>query len=387
MKILLIHNSYNKFSGEEAVLHAQEALLKAGGNEVQTYIRSSSELQGMRMGHVQGFLLGLYNSRSVREVRQLISRPPTIVHIHNLYPLISPAILPVIKKAGIPIVMTVHNYRLVCPNGLFFTHGEICERCAGGKEWNCIARNCEESVLKSTGYALRNSWARKKRYYSDNVDAFLCLTAFQENKLIENGFPAGKCHVLPNFLKAQKPGSAHPGRTFAFFAGRLNAQKGFDILAKAASLVPGIPFRIAGSSDPVFTGTVPLSENMILTGRLQKEEMENLFNGASFLVFASRSYEGFPMVFPEAMAAGIPVIAPRMAGYPEIIEDGFNGLLFNPGDADDLAKKIGLLWNDPELRNRLGENGRKKLELQYSPEVYYRKLMAVYEELILSSPQ
>ena len=392
MRILLIHNSYNKFSGEEAVFDAQEALLKAGGNDVQTYTRSSSELKGMRMGHVQGFFTGLHNSRSVREIRQLISRqstvgsPPTIVHIHNLYPLISPAILPIIKSSlhhsitpSPKIVMTVHNYRLICPNGLFFTHGEICERCAGGKEWNCIRRNCEESVLKSTGYAMRNYWARKKRYYSDNVDAFLCLTGFQKTKLIENGFPERKCHVLPNFLPAQKKETIHSGQTFAFFAGRLNAQKGFDILAKAASLVPEIPFRVAGSSDPRYISTIPLSKNIVLTGRLPKEEMEQSFNHASFLVFTSKSYEGFPMVFLEAMAAGIPVIAPRMAGYPEIIEDGFNGLLFQPGDAGDLAKNIALLWNDPKLRTRLGENGRKKLESQYSPEMYYRKLMEIYD--------
>jgi glycosyltransferase involved in cell wall biosynthesis len=118
-----------------------------------------------------------------------------------------------------------------------------------------------------------------------------------------------------------------------------------------------------------------------MAGKLQRNEMEQSFQNASFLVFTSRSYEGFPMVFLEAMAAGIPVIAPGMAGFPEIIEDGFNGFLFNPGDAEDLAKKIKLLWNDPDLRVRLGENGRKKLETQYSPEVYYRKLMAVYEQV------
>jgi glycosyltransferase involved in cell wall biosynthesis len=277
--------------------------------------------------------------------------------------------------------MTVHNYRLICPNGLFFTHGEICEQCAGGREWNCIIRNCEGSVSKSTGYALRNYWARKKRYYLDNVDAFLCLTDFQKNKLVENGFPAGKCFVLPNFLQSKKPESKGPMQSFALFAGRINAQKGFDILAKAASSLPGIPFRVAGTGTSDYITSISLPPNIEMAGKLQRNEMEQSFQNASFLVFTSRSYEGFPMVFLEAMAAGIPVIAPGMAGFPEIIEDGFNGFLFNPGDAEDLAKKIKLLWNDPDLRVRLGENGRKKLETQYSPEVYYRKLMAVYEQV------
>ncbi|MCX6248444.1 MAG: glycosyltransferase family 4 protein [Bacteroidetes bacterium] len=453
MRILLIHNSYNHYSGEEAVVDAQIALLKAGGHDVQTYMRGSSELKGLRFGHAHGFLSGVYNRRAVREIREIIggqksevrsqkpgvvtngtadcrlptadSFPIDIVHIHNLYPLISPAILPVIKSTrqlknkptyDIPktqdpihthpassiqhpasnhqitnsppkIVMTVHNYRLICPNGLFFTHDEICEQCSGGKEWKCITRNCECSLFKSTGYALRNFWARRKRYYLDNVDAFLCLTEFQKNKLVENGFPAEKCFVLPNFLKASAKEHQGLKQGFALFSGRINAQKGFDILAKAAAKLPGIPFRVAGKGSSDYITKVTIPTNIEMAGKLPKEEMEEAFTQASFLVFTSRSYEGFPMVFLEAMAAGIPVIAPRMAGYPEIIEDGVNGLLFNPGDAEDLAKKIEMLWNDPELRARLGENGRKRLETHYSPEVYYKKLIAVYKVAGLSSPQ
>jgi glycosyltransferase involved in cell wall biosynthesis len=455
LKILLIHNSYAGFSGEEAVVEMQKQLLQKQGHEVLEYSRSSAELKQMAFGRLRAFFLGLRNERTIREIRQIIvgsrqsaksaagsrrsavskvgSRrsavssqqnkdigirtedcrlqtadwsPPDIVHIHNLYPLISPAILPVIKSSlhhsitpspdqngeiakwrngekimePPKIVMTVHNYRLLCPNGLFFTHGEICERCAGGKEWNCIARNCEGTVFKSAGYALRNLWARKRRYYLDNVDAFLCLTAFQRNKLVENGFPGEKCFVLPNFSEKKKK-SIHPDKSFVFWAGRINAQKGFDIMAIVAFMLPEIPFRIAGSDTTRYQDHLPLSNNLSMVGKLSKEEMERSFNDASFLVFTSLSYEGFPMVFLEAMAAGIPVIAPRMAGFPEIIEDGFNGLLFDPGDSVDLAKKIEILWNDKELRTRMGENGRKKLEENYSPEVYYRKLMAVYEEV------
>src|SRR5690606_19842749 len=127
-----------------------------------------------------------------------------IVHVHNLYPLISPAILPRIKKFKIPVFMTVHNYRLLCPNGLLYTHGSICEKCTGGfRELNAIINNCEGSIFKSAGYALRNYWARKAKYYSANVDAFLCLTNFQLNKLISEGLEESKCFLLSNMYQAE----------------------------------------------------------------------------------------------------------------------------------------------------------------------------------------
>ena len=399
MNILLIHNKYGKFSGEESVVESQVSLLKEHGHEVETYFRSSEEIRGLR-GRGRSFFTGMYSAKSVREVERMVADRGMgrqadkrtggqadfgrfdVVHIHNLYPLISPAILPVIKRAGIPIVMTVHNYRLVCPNGLFFTHGEICERCAGGREWNCILRNCEGSAFKSTGYALRNYWARRKGYYLNTVDAFLCLTDFQKNKLVENGFPAEKCYLLPNFYQSVKKELSDPSHTYALFAGRINGQKGFDVFAKAASMLPEIPFRVAGTGSSEYINSISLSKNIELSGKLAKEEMEQVINSASFLVFTSRSYEGFPMVFLEAMAAGIPVIAPNMAGFPEIIEAGLNGLLFEPCNAEDLAKKVEMLWNDDDLRTKLGENGRRKLEAAYSGEGYYRRLVEVYEKII-----
>jgi glycosyltransferase involved in cell wall biosynthesis len=147
-------------------------------------------------------------------------------------------------------------------------------------------------------------------------------------------------------------------------------------------MLPEIPFRVAGTGSSEYINSISLSKNIELSGKLAKEEMEQVINSASFLVFTSRSYEGFPMVFLEAMAAGIPVIAPNMAGFPEIIEDGFNGLLFEPCNAEDLAKKVEMLWNDDDLRTKLGENGRRKLEAAYSGEGYYRRLVEVYEKII-----
>jgi len=401
MKILLLHNSYGQFSGEEAVVEMQKILLEAHGHTVECYSRSSAGIKGPG-GKINAFFSGFYNARSIREVREMISGgQPDIVHIHNLFPLISPAILPLIKSLNNPsthqlinssahqlisspakLVMTIHNYRLICPNGLFFTHDEICERCSGGREWNCILHNCEYSALKSTGYALRNLWARRRRFYLDNVDAFLCLTEFQKIKLTENGFPGERCHILPNFVTpatALTQEFSKPG--YVLFAGRLNTQKGFGLLAQAASLIPDIPVRVAGEGKPDYLKTLSIPVNMELKGKLDTARMNATYQEAAFLVFPVRSYEGFPMVFPEAMQHRLPVIAPDMAGFPEIIEDGVNGLLFKPGDAADLASKIRLLWENKDLREKLGRAGERKLQTEYSAEVYYKKLMDVYKDV------
>lgn len=389
MRILLIHNKYGKFSGEESVLEAQKILLEEQGNTVQLYSRSSEELIGF-WSKVNAFLSGFNNFRSVSEIKQLIFFfRPEIVHIHNLYPLISPSVLRIIHRLHIPIVMAVHNYRLVCPNGLFFTHGEICERCAGGKEWNCIIKNCEGSIAKSVGYALRNFYARKRGLYSSNVSRFVCLTEFQKEKLFENGFSEEKMSVIPAFLNVIPIGElARSPKKYIAFSGRVNQQKGFDLIISAMELLEIrnvstniLPLLAAGQIDQNFSKQFEIPKNIQLQGMLPKEQMNEFYRKANFLVFASRSYEGAPMVFFEAMQHRLPVIAPRLGAYPEMIENGFNGLLFNPGDPEDLADKIKILSSNQDLCRRLGENGYRKLAEKYSPEIYYQQLISIYNEL------
>lgn len=389
MKILLIHNKYGKFSGEEAVVDAQINLLKKKGHEIITYLRSSQELEDMPNAKIKAFFSAFNNPKSIKEIKTLISKEkPDIAHIHNLYPLISPAILPVIKKMGVPIVMTVHNYRLLCPNGLFFTKGEICEKCTGvGKELNCISNNCEDSLFKSTGYALRNFWARKKAYYVNNIDCFLCLTEFQKKKLIVNGFSVEKCEVVPNFYnKGIKEVDYNPkNRNYVAFAGRISPEKGILLLLEAAKKLPHVTFQLAGKIRPGYEKEFEIPKNVILRGMLNSESISDFYNNSRFYIHSSLCYEGFPMVFPEAMAHKLPIVAPNMAGYPEIIENGFNGLLFESGNVDSLANTIDALWNNYELSEQFSLNGFKKVKKSYGSELYCKHLERIYLKLIKSN--
>lgn len=386
MRILQLHNHYGSHSGESTVLDVHASLLKSHGHAVSAYTRSSVELDSMRFGKTKAFFSALYNPASIRGVSRILKEfSPEIVHIHNLYPLLSPSVLPAIRKAGIPIVMTVHNYRLVCPNGLFYNKEGICELCAGGQEWNCVRCNCEDSFPKSLGYALRNAWARVAGYYTDNVDAFLCLTEFQKRKLVENGFPAERCHVLPNFTEREMDVSAGcepvKERTGFFFIGRLNRQKGIDILVEAAAKCPDVAFTLAGSADTSFIDTGNLPPNVKWLGVIDDDEKVRAFRKAEALVFSSRSYEGFPMVFLEAMQQQLPVIAPDLAGYPEIIRKGVNGWLFRPGDGGDLARIIRGISGNPVQAEQYGQNGREILYKEYSSSVWYNEYMKIVSRL------
>lgn len=379
MKIALVHNFYRIFGGEDAVVADLEKLLTAQGHQVCRFCRDSHELGGVT-GAIKAFAAGVWNPFAARRFAAFLDREkPDLVHIHNLFPLISPAILPVCRKKRVPVVMTVHNYRLICPTGLFYSHGAICERCSGGHEWNCLWRNCENSRVKSAAYALRNWWARINRCYLGGVDHFLALTEFQRNKLVGNGFPAERITVLPNMFDNPSAGIS-PFGAYVAYAGRLNPEKGIGLILAAAAKLPQIPFKIAGSGAAAFRDQAP--SNVEFIGLLPREQVADFFRNCRFAIMASTWYEPFGMVLIEAMSWGKPLIVPDSAGFPEIVADGVNGLLFRSGDADDLAEKIGNLFADRDSCDRFSADAVARFRQKYTPQSYYRCLYGVYETVV-----
>ena len=235
---------------------------------------------------------------------------------------------------------------------------------------------------KSIGYALRNKWAKVQNYYLKNVDTFLCLTSFQKNKLINAGFSSEKLDILPNFYNTTINASIEDKKTFTYvaFSGRLTFEKGADILAIAANLLPDIIFKIAGNVDKNLTTIFP--KNVYLMGHLNQQELAIFYQNASCLVLPSIWYEGFPMVLLDAMNYGLPVIASDIGGIPEIVEHNRTGLLFDPGNPQALATAIQQLASSPKLALQLAEAAFEKLKLQYSSEIYYKKLMEAYNRMI-----
>ena len=376
MKILLVHNDYGKYSGEEAVVDKMAVMLAGLGHEVAQLRMTTAGARESLGGKIRGFISGVYCPGGVRAMREALRKEkPDVVNVHNLYPFISPAALRECKKAGVPVVMTIHNFRLMCPTGLFMRDNRPCELCLeNGNEWGCVRHNCEHSMLKSLGYAARNTIARIRRHYIDCIDRFACITDFQRRKLIEAGCPEERLLVIPNSVDVS---STHPSPRddrYVAYSGRISREKGVDMIIETARRHPDISFRLAGAvRDTDIVENLP--SNVELTGYLSGRSLQDFYAGASFFVMASRWYEGFPMTILEAASYTKPMIAPDHGGFTEIIgrRDDAVGILTRPGDVETLDNAITSLWNNPSEARRLGLSAYDKLKARYSTQVVATK--------------
>lgn len=383
LKVLLVHNNYAKYSGEEAVVDMMAVLLQLHEHKVCFYRLTTKGRRDSLFGKVKGFLSGIYSPAGVKGMREVLRREkPDVVNVHNLYPFISPAALFECKKAGVPVVMTVHNFRLICPTGLFIRGGNPCETCLHRKdEWSCIGFNCEHSLLKSIGYTLRNVYARWTGAYKKNVDAFACLTTFQKKKLILAGYDENKIAVIPNSIDVPKEFQRQQGEYVAYI-GRLSYEKGYDLLVEVARRNPDIRFCFAGSKRENETYDFP--KNVKLMGYLKDDELTDFIRKARFVVIPSRCYEGFPMAILEAARYGKSCVAPDHGGFTDIIGKGKEaiGCLFAPNNIDELENQIVNLWNNPDIVEKFGKKSFEKLQREYCSEVIYEKWMDLFNKMI-----
>lgn len=303
---------------------------------------------------------------------------PDIVHVHNLYPLFSPSILVACRDAGVPVVMSIHNQQLTCPKSDHLYRGKICERCIGGREYNCVLQNCRANIMESVAYATRSAFARKRRLFHDNISLFIALSDFSKQRLAQAGFDEDRIVVLRNMAPDVATPTDPTQGEYAVFAGRMSPEKGVDTLLEASRLLPECPVRLAGDGPTFEQMTALAPDHAELLGGLDRPAMEQLYRGAKFLVLPSVTYEMCPLVILEAMSYGLPVITSRIGGQRELVEDGVTGLLFDPGDATDLAAQMKRLWHDPDMCRRMGKAGSDRARSQHSEGAYYERLLDVY---------
>lgn len=383
MKILLVHNNYGKYSGEEAVVDKMASMFREHGHEVCFYRLTTERSRESLSGKIKGFLCGIYSPSGVKGLREILEREkPDVVNVHNLYPFISPAALFECKKTKVPVVMTVHNFRLICPTGLFMRNGKPCEVCLQKRnEWGCIQYNCEHSYFKSVGYTLRNVYARWTGAYKNNVRTFACITEFQRKKLIEAGFDKNKIVVIPNSIDIPLKYETTFG-SYVAYIGRLSYEKGYDLLVEIARKYPEIQFCFAGAKRE--DTNIAFPKNVQLMGYLKGKELEHFIKNARLVVIPSRCYEGFPMAILEAAQFGKPCVCPDHGGFTEIIGKGENaiGRLFEPNNLNDLEKQILALWNQPVLVEELEQKAYEKLQKEYSSEVVYNKWNELFTKIL-----
>ena len=379
MKILVAHNAYQHRGGEDAVVEAEVALLRSYGNEVEVYRQHNDALN--HMSSAKAAVTAVWSQDSACDVETLCNRfHPDVIHVHNTFPLISPSLYWTANALHIPVVQTLHNFRLLCPQAIFLRDGKICEDCVGKVPWRSVTRKCyRASAMQSAVITTMLATHRAIGTYRDRVTRYIALNRFARDKYIEGGLPAERFRLKPNFV-------ASPGKPFwldrhgGLYVGRLSSEKGLDVLAAAArnggaanvQVIGGGPMESLAQEafGDRYLGYRPLDEIMTRMGRAQ------------FLVLPSICYENSPRTIVEAFSAGLPVIASRLGALADLVRDGVTGLLFHPGDATDLAEKIAWAEANPEQMVRMGQAARAEYEAEYTPERNYEMLMDIYDDAI-----
>lgn len=382
MKILYVHNEYAKMSGEEHASRELVALLQEHGHEVRWFTRSSAEIADSKAGRIKAFFAGICNPSSARRLARVLDDfRPDIVQVQNLYPLLSSTVFGPIKKRGIPVVMRCPNYRLFCPGGLSLDpQGMVCERCWGGREWNCVRYNCEKSMSKSLGYALRNAYGRISQNIRRGVDVFIVQSEFQKRKFMGQGIPEKNIGILAGISPVITSDSPRRLGEWVSFVGRVSEEKGIYEFIEAAAQNPSIPFKIAGNLDGNFKMPKQLPDNIEFVGFKKGEDLDKFYQSSRIIVVPSKWYEGFPNVIVRGMLHRKPVITTDIGAMQSIIDHKINGLLVPPGNSAELAGAIAELYNDTESCVRYGDNGYDKAASQYSRETIYNDLMNIYRQ-------
>jgi len=385
MKILSVHNSYQTPGGEDQVFAQEAELLRSHGHQVVLYHTSNEQVKGKN----PLVLLGdtIWNKRAHSELLALMRRErPDVVHVHNTFPVISPAVYYAANDAGIPVVQTLHNFRMLCPAGTLFRDGHVCEDCIGKRvPWPGVIHGCyRNSRLATAAGAAMLATHNYKQTWSKAVSAYIALTDFARNKFIQAGFPAEKILVKPNYLQAD-PGVGEGTGNYALFVGRLTAEKGISTLLEAwRQIGTELPLQIAGDG-PMAPEVEKASREMqgvTWLKWLPREEILERMKHASALILPSTWYEPFGMILVEAFAVGLPVIASDLGSMSVIVDHQRTGLHFEAGNATSLVEAVRWFRAHRAEVALMRSQVRLEYEMKYTAERNYAQLMNIYELVV-----
>lgn len=333
----------------------------------------------------------VWSLASARGMRRAIEDfRPDVVHLHNIYHQLSPSILRPIAAAGVPSVMTLHDYKLACPNYQLLDHGRVCDRCVGGSAWHAAVQRCKgDSLAASTVLSVESTIHRRTDAYG-SIASFLCPSRFLQRVMTQAGVAPSRLTVLPNFADhATARQRTGPGTGFVY-AGRLSPEKGVDILIRAAALMTtDAPVLIAGDGpersrlERLAAEIAP--QRVRFLGRLTRPEVADLIAGSRATIVPSRWHENQPMSILESFAARVPVIATNLGGMPELVENGQQGLVVPPDDPDALARGMELLTSDPDLAERLGAAARTRVVANHDARTHLNLVGQAYKRAAGSS--
>ena len=381
-RILIAHNRYQIRGGEDTVVDGEATALARAGCQVETVFVENDTIRGpvsrlrtaVETARAPGGIAHVL--RAVRDFR------PDLVHVHNTFPLISPAVHAAIRAAGPATVQTLHNYRMMCAGGQLLRDGRPCEDCIEATPYNAARHGCYRgSRLGSLAVARMIDHHRRSGTWARDVDIVIALTAFARDRFVRAGIPAERIVVKPNGLADPGP-VVEAGRGGFLFVGRLSPEKGLSVLAAAAARA-ALRVDVVGEG-PMRDAVVAAAPWLTARGAMPSSAVQALIARADALVVPSLWYEGLPMVIVEAFAAGTPVIASRIGALAELVADGETGLLVEPGDPADLARALAHLAADPAATRRMGRAARAVYERRWSEPVTTASLLSVYDTALAS---
>ncbi|MDD5691363.1 MAG: glycosyltransferase family 4 protein [Candidatus Omnitrophica bacterium] len=386
MKILIIHNHYLERGGEDEVVNAEARLLEEHGHKVILYEKSNEYLQKLPFLRKILFMLREMNFSGdvYKEIKEIVKREkPDIAHIHNIFFCITPSVYQALKEENVPIAQSLHNYRFFCLKGTFFRKGKPCEKCKNKQFFNAVARKCMRGSFILSCLFSRLTFRRNP--FFRNIDSYIVTSEFSKNKLIEFGLEEKKIFLKNNFLAIEGQESREDNN-YALYLGRFVDYKGVNTLMKVFETLPSSKLKIIGEGplEKRLYSFASLHNNIELLGKVSKDSVFEAIKKSSFIIFPSECYENMPMVIIESFAFSKPVIASNLGAIKEFVIDGVNGLLFEPGNAKDLAEKVAYLFSHDKERIKMGKNANRTFRERFDKERNYNELISIYEKTINS---
>jgi glycosyltransferase involved in cell wall biosynthesis len=387
MRVLQLHNRYSRRGGEDSVIDAEHALLSERGHDVVQYFASNEGIVGRRgLGALRAGLNLVWSAQSYRDVEQELRRVrPDIVHVHNTFASLSSSVFWAAKAAGIPVVLSLHNFRITCATSVLLRDGVPCEECVGRLPIPAFVHRCSYVGSTAVGAALASSQIVHNTIgtYRKKIDAYIALTEFSRDIFERAGLPSDRLHVKPNFVPAPPVESeqvAQPRQIV--FVGLVSTVKGVDLLLEASrrATEPHRLFLVGEGPDrPALEAEFGECQHIRWCGHIPPDEALAVVSRSRWLVLASRWYEGMPMVIIEALAAGRPVIVPDHGPFPSIVWPNRNALLFRANDPESLREVLDRAnaMSDEEWRG-FSDEARALHTARYAPESNYGMLMDVY---------
>ena len=393
MKILIVHNSYKQSGGEDTVVEQEIASLRNNSCDVIEYRRNNNEANNFPLYKKMLIpIQSVWSHYAQNELRQIITKErPNIVHFHNTFFLISPSIYWLCKGMRIPVVQTLHNYRLVCPRADLFRNNSPCELCITKTfPFPALYYKCyHESIVDTTLVSSITAFHKLIRTYQKCIDAFIVFSEFASQKFVAGGLPESKIFIKPNFIDIQTYSKKAESGSYFLFVGRYSKEKNIRFLIESWKSLEEIPLKLVGDGPEYYDVMNNVQKfnrgNIEILGHQKRTAVFELMKDARALVFPSAWYEGFPMTILEAFSSSLPVIATDLGIMKEMIQHQKNGLLFSLNDRSDFSEKIRWAWKNETEMKIMGEFAYNCAKELYSPQKNISVLTEIYKSLLNKS--